>query len=167
MIDIAPRAWLPPGVTGQRRRDLCWLISCALCLGIGALTAWLGPVVVPTASNAAGLLERASDLVHPSAALCPFCGGTGAFLACCRGDLGFAAASSLAGVTVFAWMVINLPLRLWAFLRPACRVSTRFVKWTLAIADSTKAQFGMVLAAWAVQIVAHFCGVLVWLPAGG
>lgn len=164
MLDLTPRRWLPRHWSRGRRIDLAYLVTALTCLGGGVVVAAIGkwwPGLIEWYAGAGQLIE----LVHSPWALCPFCGGSRALLACCRGDFGAACSLSLVGVTVFAFMLGSLPLRLIGVLRPGIRGAEGLTAALLARLDSSRFQLSVMLCAWFLQVAAHFAGLLTWVPA--
>lgn len=170
-MDIWPRCMIPRLAGREGRVDFCVFFSAAFLLGIGFFAAF------PGASDSVEPIRRWSADVEewlvagiPAFArahtLCPFCGGTRAFFASCRGDFAVAAQYSLSGLAVFLWMTANLPVRgllLWRRRRGG-----GYVRFLAAAADycDGKARAGIfiLLGLWVLQLLLHGLGALSWRP---
>lgn len=120
---------------------------CGYDISEGVLPQWLGKVL---------------PLGHHGF-VCPFCGGTRAFVYVLRGDFRMAVRCSLLGTLVTMWLLATFPLRLWFLLCQKAPLAERFFSEVkhFECAD----HFLLVTAGcFVIQLALHFSGVLPWLP---
>ena len=95
-------------------------------------------------------LQNLREVSHPAAFLCPFCGGTRAFVAACQFDFKSAFNHSLVGLVVFSYIVLMLPVRAVVVFWPRSR-EIRPLATMLSAVDSPRYQLWLVLVTWVVQ----------------
>lgn len=105
---VVSERWFANLPERMRPRDASVLASAVLLLATGALA----PALI---TGAAGIFTPLHDLTHGNGLfVCPLCGGTRAFLACCRADFATAAGLNLFAVICWAWTLLQVPLRVGA-----------------------------------------------------
>ena len=85
----------------------------ALCIIGAALLCWRGTDI--SGGVLPGWLSR--FIGHNGRFVCPFCGGTRAFVYVCHFDFSSALHASILGTLAAIWAVLTFPIRLWFALR--------------------------------------------------
>jgi hypothetical protein len=161
MIDLWPRRFIPRWVPMSLRRDFTMASTALALLGIGIAFGAFFPVN-PTAGGIWAEFAKLREISHPFA--CPFCGGTRAFISCCRFDYLRAASQSLPGCFAFLWLLLFLPLHV-ARLVDGCKsgngTSQRFL-FVVKVVEAPRVQIACLLGLWIIQLTLHWLGVLHW-----
>ena len=148
MLDVIPRRFVPSRVPEGSRKDLVVLLSCIVCLTTGFILARCGRAFPPPPLWTTFLALR--QIVHPASIPCPFCGGTRAFLAACRGDFVESVRWNFSGLLSFLWLCVNLPLRaLLLGAPPGLRIGQ--LRRLAQFLDRTDLQMGLLFVPWIAQ----------------